>query len=223
MSRNDQPCLNRRALIAGAVALTIPAGAVAGSTALAPDPVFAAIEAHKAVRARSLAALRRHSDAEDRFAELMDGKHWTPRVDMSRNGDTFRPIFATSRAAIEDHFARLASLSNIPPAKLDARKAKLIADFEADVARIDAAKELSGLATAEPEADRAVDLESAALKAVIRTTPSSLAGLMALLALIQDDAGFRGFVIDDDDVHAIVTTLTKSVSLLAASGMGGAS
>jgi hypothetical protein len=222
MSRNDEPCLNRRALIAGAVALTVPAGAVAGSMTPATDPVFAAIEAHKAVRARSLAALATFNGAEDRFVELMDGKHWTPRVDMSRHGDTFRPNFATSRADIEDHFARLASLSNIPPAKLDARKAKLIADFDADVARIDAAKELSGLATAEPEADRAVDIESAALKKAIRTTPTSLRGLLALLALIQDDAGFGGFVFAEDDVDAILATITKTVSRLAETGTGGA-
>ena len=67
-----------------------------------------------------------------------------------------------------------------------------------------------------PRLDEAGSLHSVALKQAIRTPPASLPGLTALLALIRDDAGFRGFVIDDDDVDALLDTITKSVSLLTA-------
>jgi hypothetical protein len=67
-----------------------------------------------------------------------------------------------------------------------------------------------------PYLEEVGSLHNAALKEAIRTPPASLTGLLALLELIQHDAGFAGFVIDDEDVDALLDTITKSVSRLTA-------
>ena len=167
------------------------------SAAAQPDPVFALIAAEAAAEAAFLAAIDVKNEADDAF--IASGCNWKPRVQVGTftsflDGDSnpippseYReePVYAYSPEEVARHYGE--------PEPDKANRAgtyeAALARFEADKAEIEAARQRFGI----DECDRLETMTSEAtndaFSAVCTATPTTTAGLLAMLDLFETRQG----------------------------------
>jgi hypothetical protein len=218
--------LSRRTLVASAAALPAIALPAVAISATEPDPIFAAIEAHKNIHDRFVVALyaadvpdKRSRD--ERTARVHIGDHNEGDYSMDEKdpdgGYTIRykltgektPIYARTVEEIKRNVPR-----DLDGSARETWIAERIAQLEKEQQRIDdeyAQTEHGQLEAAERQASKH---ERNALWEMVSTVPTTLAGIAALLAHLRTHEGFSA-ILDDQYDEIFAWTMERAVCALA--------
>jgi hypothetical protein len=189
-----------------------------------PDPIFAAIEAHRSAAAAFEEARKLHDSSEERRPEarITIGEYRErefadrPNDRGGRTIETWptgvvKPIFASNRTDLRAHAPKALVEASEVNAWIDERFAEIEAEqarIDADWFRTDAGKiELAYAAAYDTERDRMWDL--------IWTKPATVGGVAALLRHINGPYGAREIINDDEWQEAIEWTVECAVCALA--------
>ena len=168
-----------------------------------PDPIFALIEAEERAHDAFEAAIDRQIAAETAFEATGLDRH--PRVQtgtmttiVDQDGVTLpaedwleRPLYANTRSEIEDAFRRGTKPFTISAGARQVTQTETrcgtledaLAAVEADKAEIEAARPRYGIEAADRAETEAMRAHDAAALAVFTATPTTKAGLLAMLDL----------------------------------------
>lgn len=165
--------MDRRTMIAGAAALAAPVG-----TLVLADPIFAAIDRERQAHKDYLAAIKAVDEAEQQLPHdfIPDGYR------IAFYGDDF---FATTEQQVRDFAAGLrSSPDDMSYRDLEAVLLRRVNDWQQNLKRYD---ELNIPALQEAEQD-AGDRHTEVERALFATTPTTPAGMVALIDRLSKDA-----------------------------------
>jgi hypothetical protein len=194
----------RRRLMAGTIAsaalVPLPVFGGGGPGGVADDPIFAAIEAHRAAWTAWGDAIHATSELEEALSDAgMDGPPEGVVVSQRRkmkytdaeNGhlfewtDEYEPIIVRSHKDIDEHFDSLPC----PPAnlkKVAADRGRCHAELEAQEAAIKAAEREFGLPEAQARQEAARTAADDAWGALFAAEPIAITGLAALVRYLAE-------------------------------------
>jgi hypothetical protein len=185
--------LNRRNLIAGAAVLpALAAFPVVASAVAAPpvDPIFAVIAAHRAAEAEHEAACNAQCDLEDRLHPQQKTILRRPHAHIGDYENSKESRFAYSHEEIDEVVGRWlrgqeqlakAGGKGMRPAKYKKLLARAHQALDRDTRHLKAKQDAIGWTAMEERLDRAGPAERAASMAMVRTVPTTMDGMSALL------------------------------------------
>jgi len=182
----DDRKMTRRAMLAGAAA--VPALALAPTLAAAaavPDPVFAAIEAHRTASAAVAAACKEVAAAEDRIPKQFFGLAWVPvPVHVTADTDLTAPDIGKKLKCQRCYTAKQIDevlATNCNPERHPELRHHVLKKLRAEKAKFDRAKNRAGVPQAEKQARLADEREIELLGQLASTVPTTAEGARAVL------------------------------------------
>ncbi len=183
--------LSRRAVIGGIAATPILAAPVIA--AAEADPSFAVIEAHATASERLGELFAAQKPLREKLKDL--GFDRLPRVEYGKSSigcapGEFQPVYFYAVGCIESHIEgfRSTGLYDTPKARanLEKRREMLLSGLQEDAEAIAHAEHETGYSAVRADYLAAAAAEEAAMESVIRTKPTTFAGLDALTAFVSE-------------------------------------
>jgi hypothetical protein len=205
---------SRRAILAGAAAL--PALAMPAIADLTPDPIYAAIDAHRAAYRAFSDILNRKSALEDQHPDLVQENF--PGIMLGKGlnyeiADSVEvPVHIRTQKDVTDLMRRIATMSRAPAraerekfeALWRAQLRKKAADYKAD-------RKAAGLDAMERAEDDYGSRETDAANFMLSCQPTTRAGLVAYLAYVVEFQVGRG---DYDEMELALQTAAAAAKAL---------
>lgn len=207
---------SRRAVLAGAAALPSLALPAIGATVEA-DPIFAAIERHRAAETAFSDLLHRKSQLEERHPDISRKEFpGMPLGDLKYQLEPGLEIAVTVRTQQDiNNLMRAAATKWVPKwsrAKIKKVEAPLRAELRRQIAEYKAARAAASLDAMDRAEDEYCDREMEAAEAVLSCQPTTRAGLAAFLDYVVEFQSGRD---DADQMKRALETAATAVKAIA--------
>jgi hypothetical protein len=202
--------LSRRSLVASTAALPALAVPAAVSAAIEPDPIYAAIEAHRIAYIAWGKALKHQSGIpvdKDHPPQAQIHLYDRPKIDVAvtrREMGEIVSICASYPEEIEEH-----APPNLNGAELDAWRVQKVNELHAEQTRLNEEFAQTPEGKLWTVANARSDEHSEAEQKLFDTTATTIHGLLALLAYIRTDDFLSQCLHDDGDTPLNLTALIE--------------